>query len=147
MRKFDKIFYNIMESVETYDKELNLNEEAENEDDVIKYFKNGKTFSSYCRFRYGSSKKVWDDPECWSSAGRYAIALNQTVADKKFGVKNDGSRSNPLKPAHREAAWDEENYEERRREDMMDYIHSGAGLKAYYDDQEARLCLLKIKEY
>lgn len=144
MNKFDKIYKLVMESVgETTDDMFKENDNLDleafdgaDEDDVIKYFKNGKTFSSYCRFRYGSSKKIWDDNSLWQNAGRYAIAFNQTRADEKFGVKNDGSSYNPLKPAHREAAWDEENYAERRMEDMMDYIHSGAGLDAYYRDQE-----------
>ena len=43
----------------------------------------------------------------------------------------------PLKPRHREAAFDEENYAERRMEEMAAYVHSGAGLNAYYEDQEA----------
>lgn len=130
--KFEKVYNSIISEC---NESLVVKEQVEN-DNIIKYFKNGKTFSSYCRFRYGSSKKVWDDQTLWQQVGKYAISLNQTLADEKFGVKNDGS-SNPLKPRYREAAWDEENYEERRREDMMDYIHSGAGLDAYYADQEA----------
>lgn len=147
MNRFDKFYKLVMESVNAnpaLDEEQvdieemeDLEEEiVKDEGDFIKYFKNGKTFSAYCRFRYGSSKKIWVDETLWENAGRYAIAFNQTKADEKFVVKNENG-SNPLKPAHREAAFDDENYEERRREDMMDYIHSGAGLDAYYRDQEA----------
>ena len=100
-----------------------------------KFFRNGKTFSAYCRMRYGASKMIWDSPELWQKSGVYAIAFDEEAADKKFGCRQNGI--NPLKPLHREAAFDAENYAERRMEDMMDYIHSGAGLNAYYEDQQA----------
>lgn len=100
-----------------------------------KFFRNGKTFSAYCRMRYGQSKEIWADTTLWEKSGIYAIAFDQEAADAKFGCRENGL--NPLKPRHREAAFDEENYEERKREDMMDYMMSGAGLKAYYEDQEA----------
>ena len=100
-----------------------------------KFFRNGKTFSAYCRMRYGASKMIWDSPELWQKSGVYAIAFDEEAADAKFGCRQNGI--NPLKPRHREAAFDYENYAERRMEDMMDYIHSGAGLNAYYEDQQA----------
>jgi hypothetical protein len=100
-----------------------------------KFFRNGKTFSAYCRMRYGASKMIWDSPELWQKSGVYAIAFDEEAADKKFGCRQNGL--NPLKPRHREAAFDAENYAERRMEDMMDYIHSGAGLNAYYEDHQA----------
>lgn len=100
-----------------------------------KFFRNGKTFSAYCRMRYGASKMIWDDPELWEKTGKFAIAFDQDSADKKFGDRQNGI--NHLKPAHLPAAWDDENYAERRMEDMAAYIHSGAGLNAYYEDRDA----------
>jgi len=49
-----------------------------------KYFKNGKTFSSFCRMRYGQSKLVWEDTSLWKKTGEYTIALDLEAADKKF---------------------------------------------------------------
>jgi len=100
-------------------------------DRFTKFFRNGKTFSAYCRMRYGQSADIWADTSLWEKRGRFAIAFDQDTADDLFPPKSH------LKPLHREAAFDEENYEERRREDMMDYIHSGAGLDAYYEDRDA----------
>ena len=101
-----------------------------------KFFRNGKTFSAFCRYRYGNSQQVWSDETLWEKSGKYAIAFDIEAADAKFGVK-EHSESNQLKPSHCEAAWDDENYAERRMEAMMDYIHSGAGLQAYYEDRDA----------
>lgn len=102
---------------------------------LTKFFRNGKTFSAFCRFRYGNSKEVWADESLWEHTGKYAIGLDLEAADKKLGNRQNGL--NHLKPAHCEAAFDEENYAERRMEEMAAYIHSGAGLSAYYEDQEA----------
>lgn len=99
-----------------------------------KFFRNGKTFSAFCRYRYSNSKQVWDDQTLWEKSGRYAIAFDIEAADAKFEVCQ---HDNHLKPAHCEAAFDEENYAERRMEDMAAYIHSGAGLAAYYEDRDA----------
>ena len=100
-----------------------------------KFFRNGKTFSAYCRMRYGASKMIWDSTDLWQKSGQYAIAFDEAAADERFGCRQNGI--NPLKPRHREAAFDEENYAERRMEEMAAYVHSGAGLNAYYEDQEA----------
>lgn len=100
-----------------------------------KFFRNGKTFSAFCRYRYGNSQQIWSDETLWQKSGRYAIAFDIEAADEKFGNRQNGI--NPLKPAHREAAWDEENYAERRMEEMAAYVHSGAGLSAYYEDLDA----------
>lgn len=100
-----------------------------------KFFRNGKTFSAYCRMRYGQSKAIWEDTTLWEKTGIYSIGFDEATADEKFGNRQNGL--NNLKPAHREAAFDEENYAERKMEEMAAYIHSGAGLQAYYEDQEA----------
>ena len=102
-----------------------------------KFFRNGKTFSAYCRYRYGyaMTSKIWSDGDCWQKTGIYAIAFDQDAADEKYGCRQNGL--NPLKPAHREEAFDEENYQERKMEEMTAYIASGAGLQAYYEDQDA----------
>lgn len=99
-----------------------------------KFFRNGKTFSAFCRYRYGNSQQVWNDETLWQKSGKYAIAFDIEAADAKFAVRQ---HDNHLKPAHCEAAWDDENYAERRMEDMAAYIHSGAGLQAYYEDRDA----------
>ena len=62
-----------------------------------KFFRNGKTFSGYCRMRYGKSKEIWDDTSLWVKAitlseqtnqtkqcSIYAIAFDQDAADTKF---------------------------------------------------------------
>ena len=98
-----------------------------------KFFKNGKTFSAYCRMRYGQSKAIWDTPRLWEKRGMFAIAFDEEAADAMFAPK----ASTRLKPAHREAAFDEENYAERQAEDMAAYIASGAGLDNYYKDRDA----------
>ena len=102
-----------------------------------KFFRNGKTFSAYCRYRYGygAVRQIWDEELVWQRSGKYAIAFDQEAADKRYGNRQNGL--NPLKPAHREEAFDEENYAERKMEEMAAYIHSSAGLKAYYEDQDA----------
>lgn len=100
-----------------------------------KFFRNGKTFSAYCRMRYGASKMIWDDASLWEKTGIYSIGFDQDAADKKFGCRENGL--NPLKPRHLPAAWDEENMAERRMEDMAAYIHSGAGLDNYYSDRDS----------
>ena len=97
-----------------------------------KFFRNGKTFSAYCRMRYGQSKLIWADTTLWAKSGRFAISFDQDAADAKFAPV-----SSPLKPAHREAAFDAENYAERQAEDMAAYIASGAGLDNYYRDRDA----------
>jgi len=96
-----------------------------------KFFRNGKTFSAFCRMRYGQSAAIWADETLWQKSGRFAIAFDEEAADAKFAHRDH------LKPLHREAAFDEENYQERKMEEMAAYIHSGAGLQAYYEDQEA----------
>lgn len=101
-----------------------------------KFFRNGKSFSAFCRMRYGQSAAIWADKTLWEKSGRYAIKFDLEAADKKF-VPRPMPEYSHLKPAHREAAWDEENYAERRMEDMAAYIHSGAGLDAYYEDRDA----------
>ena len=101
-----------------------------------KFFRNGKTFSAFCRARYGQSRKVWEDTALWRKQGQYAIAFDVDAADAKFG-NHYGEFTRSLKPAHREEAFDEENYAERQMEDMADYIHSGAGLDNYYADRDA----------
>jgi len=102
-----------------------------------KFFRNGKTFSAYCRYRYGygAVRQIWDDELVWQRSGKYAIAFDEEAADKRYGNRQNGL--NPLKPAHREEAFDEENYAERQMEEMAAYIHSGAGLQAYYEDKDA----------
>ena len=60
-------------------------------DDTIpnftKFFRNGKTFSAYCRMRYGQSKKIWTDTTLWEKQGLYSIAFDQVAADAKFEHK------------------------------------------------------------
>ena len=49
-----------------------------------KFFRNGKTFSAFCRMRYGKSKMIWDDTTLWKKVGKYAIEFDIEAADKKF---------------------------------------------------------------
>ena len=51
-----------------------------------KFFKNGKTFSNFCRYRYGKSKPIWDDATLWQKTGPFAIAFDIEAADAKFEV-------------------------------------------------------------
>ena len=106
-------------------------------DNFNKFFRNGKTFSSYCRYRYGYAavRQIWDEGLVWRRSGRYAIAFDQEAADSRYGNRQNGL--NHLKPAHCEEAFDDENYAERQMEEMAAYIHSGAGLAAYYEDRDA----------
>lgn len=53
-----------------------------------KFFKNGKTFSSFCRKRYGESKKIWDDQNLWTKTGEYSIGFDMEQADSKFEHKD-----------------------------------------------------------
>lgn len=94
-----------------------------------KFFRNGKTFSAYCRMRYGQSKEIWADTSLWEKTGIYAIGFDQEAADAKFQPRQ-------YKPAHLPAI-DEDQLAERRMEEMAAYIHSGCGLENYYRDQEA----------
>ena len=50
-----------------------------------KFFRNGKTFSAYCRMRYGKSKEIWADTSLWEKTGIYAISFDEEAADAKFG--------------------------------------------------------------
>ncbi len=59
------------------------------------FFRNGKTFSAYCRNRYGQSKKIWNDTALWRKQGQYAIAFDVDAADAKFGNIYDISRYLP----------------------------------------------------
>ena len=95
-----------------------------------KFFRNGKTFSAYCRMRYGQSKLIWDDSALWQKSGRFAIAFDVEAADAKFPPKQAD------KPAVEEYPDDGIDYE-RRQEEMLAYIASGTGLKAYYEDRDA----------
>ena len=81
------------------------------------------------------SPKIWDATDLWEKSGVYSIAFDEAAADERFGCRQNGL--NPLKPRYREAAFDEENYAERRMEEMAAYVHSGAGLNAYYEDLDA----------
>ena len=95
-----------------------------------KFFRNGKTFSAYCRMRYGQSAKIWDDTSLWERSGKWAIAFDQEAADANFAPK----------AAKAEEA-DGGDYDDekglRQMENMAAYIHSGCGLENYYRDQEA----------
>ena len=98
-----------------------------------KFFRNGNTFSAYCRMRYGQSKLIWADTTLWAKAGLFAIEFDEAAADAKFAPR----------PAKKTAPRDEEeDYDDgekslRQMENMAAYIHSGAGLSSYYADQEA----------
>ena len=96
-----------------------------------KFFKNGTTFSAYCRFRYGQSRMIWDNTSLWEKRGRFAIAFDQDAADRLFTVR----------PEKTSAQEDYDEYESerylRQQENMAAYIHSGAGLDNYYADQAA----------
>ena len=99
-----------------------------------KFFRNGKTFSAYCRMRYGQSKKIWADTELWCKQGQWNILFDQDAADAKFAHKEITSRA--AQPVD-----DDEDYDDerglRQMEAMAAYIHSGCGLDAYYEDQAA----------
>ena len=57
-----------------------------------KFFRNGKTFSAFCRMRYGQSKAIWDDTTLWEHSGRFAIAFDLAAADAKFLNATDGDK-------------------------------------------------------
>lgn len=99
-----------------------------------KFFRNGKTFSAYCRMRYGQSKEIWADETLWQKTGVYSIGFDQEAADKKFPARETAPRQ--YKPAHLPAI-DEDQLAERQMEEMAAYIHSGAGLENYYSDRDA----------
>ena len=64
-----------------------------------KFFRNGKTFSAFCRMRYGASKKIWDDPTLWKKVGKYAIEFDIEAADKKFDheeAANEAEERDPI---------------------------------------------------
>lgn len=48
------------------------------------YFRNGKSFSAFCRARYGQSRLVWRDTTLWRRVGLYAIAFDLKAADERF---------------------------------------------------------------
>ena len=99
-----------------------------------KFFRNGKTFSAYCRMRYGQSKEIWADTSLWEKTGIYAISFDEEAADAKFPPREMKPRK--YKPAHLPAI-DEDQLAEVRAEEMAAYIHSGAGLDNYYSDRDA----------
>ena len=88
-----------------------------------KFFRNGKTFSAYCRMRYGQSQDIWADTSLWEKRGRFAIAFDEEAADELFPPRN------MYKPAHLPAML--------RGGKMAAYIHSGCGLDNYYEDRDA----------
>jgi len=51
-----------------------------------KFFRNGKTFSAFCRTRYGKSKMIWENTDLWEHSGKYAIGFDIEAADKLFDV-------------------------------------------------------------
>jgi len=95
-----------------------------------KFFRNGKTFSAYCRMRYGQSQDIWADSTLWEKRGRFAIAFDEAAADELFPPRN------MYKPAHLPAI-PEEDRGLAQMEEMAAYIHSGAGLDNYYEDRDA----------
>lgn len=99
-----------------------------------KFFRNGKTFSAFCRMRYGQSKLVWEDTTLWAHAGQFAIGLDLAAADAKFGTKAAAEAKPAWGPGNEE--WESERGL-RAQEEMAAYIHSGAGLRAYYEDRDA----------
>ena len=79
-----------------------------------KFFRNGKTFSAYCRMRYGASKMIWDATDLWEKSGVYSIAFDEAAADERFGCRQNGlsARSNlaivklpSMRKTMRNAAW------------------------------------------
>lgn len=103
---------------------------------ITKFFRNGNTFSAFCRMRYGQSKGVWEATDLWEKTGRYSIGLDLAAADARFGVREHGEGRRMYKPAHLPAI-DEEDRSLAQMEEMAAYIHSGAGLAAYYEDRDA----------
>ena len=101
-----------------------------------KFFRNGKTFSAYCRMRYGQSKLIWDDTSLWEKTGIYSIGFDEEAADQKFTQKAVKSETRNYKPAHLPEI-DLDSLPERQMEEMAAYIHSGAGLDNYYADRDA----------
>ena len=51
-----------------------------------KFFRNGKTFSAFCRSRYGKSKMIWENTDLWEHSGKYAIGFDIEAADKLYDV-------------------------------------------------------------
>ena len=99
-----------------------------------KFFRNGNTFSAYCRMRYGQSKLIWADTTLWAKAGRFAIEFDEAAADAKFTPRPAKAAA---RPRDREEWYDDEEKSLRQMENMAAYIHSGCGLSNYYADQEA----------
>ena len=58
-----------------------------------KFFRNGKTFSAFCRSRYGQSKLIWEHSELWEHSGKYAIGLDLEAADKLFPPREEEDAS------------------------------------------------------
>ena len=97
-----------------------------------KFFRNGNTFSAYCRMRYGQSKLIWADTTLWAKAGRFAIEFDEAAADAKFAP----CLAKQAAPKDEEEDYDDEK-SLRQMENMAAYMHSGAGLRSYYEDQAA----------
>ena len=55
---------------------------------TVKFFRNGKTLSAFCRMRYGQSKLIWADPVLVHKEGQWAVSIDLAEVDKKFPPKN-----------------------------------------------------------
>lgn len=125
---------------------------------IVKFFKSVDSMTRYCNYRYGRDRatQILDAPryshvtawgnyrECgtkyWFHTKTGKVGFEQTKADEIYSPLTDEDRvgwgHRTYKPAHLPEI-DEENLAERRMEEMAAYIHSGAGLNAYFEDRDA----------
>ena len=92
-----------------------------------KLFNSRKEMTAFIKERYGKgvATQVYQDETLYAYWGGGQYCLYVSEVDNIF-LDNEEEDMLPQ--------W---QLDEIRRENMMDYIHSGAGLQAYYDDQSA----------
>ena len=85
-------------------------------------FRGKKSAKEYLKNRFGTCEMMWDEEYfTYYGNGLYAVYIEKVEYDFPEPIEEDDDDEKCL----------------RQRENMADYIHSGAGLQAYYEDQEA----------
>ena len=90
-------------------------------------FNGKKALKEYVKNEFGIKSFDWEEYTAYYGNGLYAIYIDKFRFDYEI-IDENGNLI--VKPSE-DPKW------LRERDNMLDYIHSGAGLKAYYEDQEA----------
>ena len=90
-------------------------------------FRGKKALKEYVKNEFDIKLFDWEEYTAYYGNGLYALYIDKFRFDYEIiNEKGDLIVKSPEDPS-----W------LRERDNMLDYIHSGAGLKAYYEDQEA----------